>query len=101
MVKKEEVKKYSKADFVSMVAKQTGLTKVDSNKAVDAFVESVTHILSKGDEVSFIGFGKFSVGERAARIGRNPQTGTEIKIKASKVARFGVGQKLKDAVNGK
>ena len=62
---------------------------------------SNTFDINLGDEVSFIGFGKFSVGDRAARIGRNPQTGKEIKIKASKTPKFSAGQKLKDAANSK
>jgi nucleoid DNA-binding protein len=101
MAKKKEVKTYTKGEFVDLVAKKTGATKTDSNKALDAVIESLTEVLKAGDAVSFIGFGKFSVGERAARDGRNPQTGKTIKIPASKVAKFTAGQGLKDAVNGK
>ena len=99
--KKKEVKNHTKAEFVDLVAKKSGLTKADSNKALDAVIESLTDVLKGGDAISFIGFGKFSVGDRAARIGRNPQTGKEIKIKASKTAKFTAGKALKDSVNSK
>ena len=101
MAKKKEPKSYKKDEFVSLVAKKSGLTKADSDKALNAVLESLTEVLKAGDAMSFIGFGKFSVGERAARDGRNPQTGKTIKIKASKVAKFSAGQGLKDAVNSK
>ena len=99
--KKKEVKNHTKAEFVDLVAKKTGATKADSNKALDAVLESLTEVLKGGDAVSFIGFGKFSVGDRAARAGRNPATGKEIKIAASKAAKFSAGKALKDAVNSK
>jgi len=101
MAKKKEPKSYKKDEFVDLVAKKTGATKADSNKALNAVLESLTEVLKAGDAVSFVGFGKFSVGDRAARDGRNPSTGKKIKIKASKVAKFTAGQGLKDAVNGK
>ena len=84
MAKKKEPKSYKKDEFVSLVAKKSGLTKADSDKALNAVLESLTEVLKAGDAMSFIGFGKFSVGERAARDGRNPQTGKTIKIEASK-----------------
>ena len=101
MAKKKEPKNYKKDEFVSLVAKKSGLTKADSDKALDAVLESLTELLKAGDAMSFIGFGKFSVGDRAARTGRNPATGKEIKIAASKAAKFTAGKALKDAVNGK
>ena len=67
--------------------------------ALDAFVEAVSSSLQKGEDVSLVGFGTFTVSERAARTGRNPQTGAEIKIPATKVPKFRAGKKLKDAVN--
>ena len=83
------------------MAKKSGATKSDSNKSLDAVIESLTEVLKAGDAVSFVGFGKFSVGDRASRTGRNPATGKEIKIAASKAAKFTAGKALKDAVNGK
>lgn len=88
-----------KDEFVAKVAEKTGLTKAAAAKAVDAFAESVTETLSAGDSISLTGFGKFSTSERAARTGRNPQTGASIKIPASTVAKFTPGKALKDAVN--
>jgi DNA-binding protein HU-beta len=76
-------------------------TKDNANRSVDAFIEAVTDIVKNGDSVNFIGFGKFSVGDRAARTGRNPKTGELLKIKASKAPKFTAGKGLKDAVNGK
>lgn len=88
----------NKQDLIAEVAAKTGLTKKDSEKAVNAFGEVVTEFLAKGEKVQLIGFGNFEVRERAARKGRNPQTGKEIKIKASKVPAFKAGKALKDAV---
>ena len=90
----------NKNELISSIASETGLTKTDSAKAVDAFVASVTKALKSGDEVRLVGFGTFTVRERAARTGRNPQTGKEIKIAAAKVPAFRAGKGLKDAVNG-
>ncbi len=89
----------SKADIVDKIAKDAGISKAASEKAVNAFIEAVTNSLKKGQPVTLIGFGTFSVGKRAARKGRNPKTGEEIKIKAKKVARFRPGAALRDAVN--
>ncbi len=89
----------SKADIVDKIAKDAGISKAASEKAVNAFIEAVTNALKKGQPVTLIGFGTFSVGKRAARKGRNPKTGEEIKIKAKKVARFRPGAALRDAVN--
>lgn len=101
MAKKKEVKNYNKAEFVSLVAEKMDATKDNANRSVDAFIEAVTDIVKNGDSVNFIGFGKFSVGERAAREGRNPKTGEVLKIKASKAPKFTAGKGLKDAVSGK
>ncbi|MCR5389392.1 MAG: HU family DNA-binding protein [Lachnospiraceae bacterium] len=91
----------NKAEFVEAVAKATKLSKKDAEAAVNAYNETVTKALKKGDKVTFVGFGTFDVGKRAARTGRNPQTGAEIKIKASKAPKFKAGKALKDAVNKK
>ncbi len=91
----------NKTELVDAVAKSSGLTKVDSKKAVDAVFEEITKSLKKGDNVQLIGFGTFKVTDRKARDGRNPQTGETIKIAACKVAGFTAGQALKDAVNKK
>ena len=89
----------NKADFVAQVADAAELSKADSARAVDAFIEVVKQALKKGDDVTLVGFGTFSVRKRAAREGRNPQTGDTIKIKASKNPAFKAGKALKDAVN--
>ncbi|WP_192485349.1 HU family DNA-binding protein [Cysteiniphilum marinum] len=101
MTKKTEVKNYNKAEFVALVAEKMNATKDNANRSVDAFVEAVTDIVKNGDSVNFLGFGKFSVGERAAREGRNPKTGEVLKIKASKTPKFTAGKSLKAVVNGK
>ncbi|MBS9781402.1 MAG: HU family DNA-binding protein [Gammaproteobacteria bacterium] len=88
----------NKTELVEAVAKSAGLSKADAGKAVDAFVDSVTNALVKGDKVTLIGFGTFETRKRAARTGRNPRTGEEIKIAASKTPAFKAGKKLKDAV---
>ncbi|OSM00342.1 putative histone-like protein [Magnetofaba australis IT-1] len=77
------------------------MTKAAATAAVDAVVASITEALKSGDAVSLIGFGTFSVSERAARTGRNPRTGKEIKIAAAKLPKFKPGKGLKDAVDGK
>lgn len=89
----------NKSDFVSAVADSAELSKADAGRAVDAMVEVVKKALKKGDTVTLVGFGTFSVRKRAARQGRNPQTGAAIKIKASKSPAFKAGKALKDAVN--
>ena len=89
----------NKSELVDAIAKDTGLTKKDSEAAVKAFVEAVSKALSKGDDVQLVGFGTFSVGKRAARTGRNPKTGETIKIKASKSPKFKPGKALKDKEN--
>ncbi|MEY3508181.1 MAG: hypothetical protein RIR44_1413, partial [Bacteroidota bacterium] len=79
-------------------AEDAGITKVQANAALDSFVDTVTKTLKKGDKVTLVGFGTFSVSKRAARTGRNPQTGEAIKIKAKKVARFKAGKELSSKV---
>lgn len=89
----------NKLDLIAEVAKNTGLTKTDATKATDALLDAVTAALKKGDEVRLVGFGTFSVASREATTGRNPRTGEEIKIAASKQPKFKAGQVLKDALN--
>ena len=91
----------NKAELVEAIAKKTTSTKASVENTLDALMETVTATLSRGDSVALIGFGTFSVSKRAARKGRNPATGAEIKIPASKVAKFSSGAKLKKAVNKK
>ena len=88
----------NKAELVDRVAKKTQLTKKDVSATVEALFETIQEALKAGEKVQVIGFGNFEVRERAARKGRNPQTGKEIKIKASKVPSFKAGKALKDAV---
>lgn len=88
----------NKTELVEAVAKSAELSKADANKAVDAVVDAVTEALAKGDKVTLIGFGTFETRERAARTGRNPRTGAEIKIAATRIPAFKAGKKLKDAV---
>lgn len=91
----------NKAEFVSLVAEHMESSKADAEKAVNAFIAGVTEVLSKGDSVTFVGFGTFKTTERKARTGRNPQTGKEIKIPAAIVPGFRAGKALKDASNKK
>lgn len=89
----------NKSDLIDAVAAQADLSKADASRAVDAMVDSITNALKKGDKVSLVGFGVFSVRKRAARQGRNPKTGQSIKIPAGKTPGFKAGKALKDAVN--
>ena len=91
----------NKSELVSAIAEKTSLKKNDAEKAVKAFTEVVAEELKKGDKVQLVGFGTFEVAKRAAREGRNPQTGAPMKIKASKAPKFSAGKALKDLVNGK
>ena len=88
----------TKQEFVDQVADRAGLSKKDAADAVDAFLETVEDALKRGSDVTFSGFGKFSVSERSAREGRNPATGERIQIAASRVPRFTAGAGLKKAV---
>ena len=89
----------NKAELVDAVANAANLSKADAGRAVDAVVNSITNALKKGQQVSVVGFGTFSVKHRAARSGRNPRTGDTINIAASNVPGFKAGKALKDAVN--
>ena len=89
----------NKAELIDAVADSADLPKASATRAVDALFAAVSASLKKGDQVSLVGFGTFLVRERAARTGRNPRTGEEIKIQSSKVPAFKAGKALKDAVN--
>ena len=84
----------NKAELVQKIADEAGISKAQANAALDSFTDAVTKTLKGGDKVTLVGFGTFSVSKRQARIGRNPQTGEAIKIKAKKVARFKAGKEL-------
>jgi DNA-binding protein HU-beta len=84
----------NKAELVTKISDDAGITKSQANAALDSFVEAVTKTLKGGGKVTLVGFGTFSVSKRNARTGRNPQTGAVIKIKAKKVARFKAGKEL-------
>ena len=88
----------NKAELISAVAAEAGLSKVDAKRAVEAFVSAVTGALKEGDKVSLVGFGTFSVSERSARTGINPSTKATISIAAKKVAKFKAGAELADAI---
>jgi nucleoid DNA-binding protein len=91
----------NKAELIDALASNCDLSKAAAGRAIDGLTEIITEALTKGDTVSLIGFGAFSVGARAARTGRNPKTGAALKIAASKTPKFSAGAKLKAAVNGK
>ena len=88
----------NRLEFVNTISRKMGATKKDADKAVTAFIDTVTEALVEGRKVQLIGFGTFEVRERAARKGRNPQTGEEIEIPASKIPAFKAGKSLKDSV---
>ncbi|MBF0256493.1 MAG: HU family DNA-binding protein [Gammaproteobacteria bacterium] len=89
----------NKSELIDAMAESADISKAAAGRALDGFVAAVTEAMKKGDTVSLIGFGSFAVRERAARTGRNPQTGATINIKASKTPSFKAGKALKDAVN--
>ena len=89
----------NKTEFIAAVAEKAEISKKDSEKALKAFVDVVTEQLKAGDKVQLVGFGTFEVSERAAREGRNPQTGADMEIPASKSPKFKAGKALKDIVN--
>jgi DNA-binding protein HU-beta len=95
---KEEI--VTKSEFVDQVADRSGLGKGEADKAVNAVLDTVQEVLQRGGEINFTGFGKFSVADRGARQGVNPQTGEKIQIAASRVPRFSAGSSLKKAVKG-
>ncbi len=88
----------NKAELIEAMASSSKLSKADAKRALDGFIESTTKALKKGDRVALVGFGSFSVTKRAARKGRNPQTGKEITIKAKNVVRFKAGAELQAKV---
>ena len=89
----------NKTELVAAISEKTELTKKDSEKALKALIDVVAEELKKGEKVQLVGFGTFEVSERAARTGKNPQTGAEIKIAACNAPKFKAGKALKDAVN--
>ena len=89
----------NKSEMIDHIAKQADISKAAATRALEAMTGAVKTTLKKGGSVSLVGFGAFAVGERAARTGRNPQTGAAIKIKAAKVPKFRPGKALKDALN--
>ncbi len=93
------VLRVNKSELIDAIAADAGLSKADAGKALDATLSAVTGSLRRGDTVSLVGFGTFQVKSRAARTGRNPQTGATIQIAAAKVPGFKAGKALKDAVN--
>jgi DNA-binding protein HU-beta len=90
----------NRKELIDALASKTDSTKADAERSIAAIIDIVTATLKKGDSISLVGFGSFEVRKRAARTGRNPKTGAELKIKASKVPAFKAGATLKDAVNG-
>lgn len=89
----------NKTELVAAIADEAGLSKKDAEKALKAFTDVVTEELKKGEKVQLVGFGTFEVSERAAREGRNPQTGAAMKIAASRAPKFKAGKALKDLIN--
>lgn len=89
----------NKQELIENIAESADITKAAAGRALDSVIDSITDSLKKGDSVVLVGFGTFSVRSRAARTGRNPQTGEEIKIEAANVPAFKAGKALKDAVN--
>ncbi|MBY0759269.1 MULTISPECIES: HU family DNA-binding protein [Sellimonas] len=89
----------NKTELITAVAEKAEISKKDSEKALKAFIDVVTEELKKGEKVQLVGFGTFEVSERAAREGRNPQTGKTMKIEACKAPKFKAGKALKDAIN--
>ncbi|MBI1835707.1 MAG: HU family DNA-binding protein [Flavobacteriia bacterium] len=89
----------NKAELIDAIAAESGLSKVDAKKALDGFVSATANAMKSGDKISLVGFGSFSVSNRAARTGRNPQTGKEIKIASKNVVRFKAGAELSAKVN--
>jgi DNA-binding protein HU-beta len=94
-----EGKEVNKTELIEEIAKSADLTKASAARALDAVIDAVTNSLKNNDSVTLVGFGTFTVGERAARTGRDPRTKEAIQIKAAKVPKFKAGKALKDAVN--
>lgn len=91
----------NKANLIDTVAKEASITKGQAGKAIDAVLESIENAMEKGDKVTLVGFGTFSVAHRKARTGRNPSTGAPLHIPAKQVPKFSAGSKLREAVMGK
>lgn len=89
----------NKSELIDAIAKSADISKATAGNALDGALDAIKAALKKNDSVTLVGFGTFKVGKRAARTGRNPRTGEEIKIKAAKVPKFSAGKALKDAVN--
>ncbi|MBX3630843.1 MAG: HU family DNA-binding protein [Nitrosomonas sp.] len=89
----------NKSELIDAIAKSANISKATAGSALDGTISAITDALKKNDTVTLVGFGTFKVGKRAARTGRNPRTGEEIKIKAAKVPKFSAGKALKNAVN--
>jgi DNA-binding protein HU-beta len=89
----------NKTELIEHIAVHTDISKAAATRALESVIDAIKTTLKKGDSVSLVGFGTFAVGKRAARVGRNPRTGTAIKIKAAKVPKFRPGKALKDALN--
>ena len=88
----------NKAELIDAMANESGMTKADAKKSLDSFMSATANALKGGERVALVGFGTFSVSDRAARKGRNPQTGSEIKIEAKKVVKFKAGNELSSSV---
>jgi DNA-binding protein HU-beta len=91
----------NKAELIEKISKDAGISKAQADSLIDSFTHSVIATLKKGDRVTLVGFGTFSVSERAARTGRNPQTGATLKIKARKVPKFKAGKDFSESINKK
>ncbi|NTV96876.1 MAG: HU family DNA-binding protein [Thiobacillus sp.] len=89
----------NKSELIDAIAVSADISKAAAGRALDGAMDAIKKALKKGDMVTLVGFGSFYVGKRAARVGRNPRTGTDIKIKAAKVPKFRAGKALKDSVN--
>lgn len=89
----------NKTDLIDAISTNSGLTKADSKRALEGFISATTKTLKSGDKISLVGWGTFSISKRAARTGRNPQTGKEIKIAAKNVVKFKAGSELAKTVN--
>jgi DNA-binding protein HU-beta len=89
----------NKSDLISQMASDAGITKAQATSALSSFIDATTSCLKSGDKLVLVGFGTFSINERAARIGRNPRTGADLKIAAKKVVKFKAGSELSNNVN--
>ncbi len=99
IILKNQKKRMNKVELINAIAAETGLSKVDSKKALDSVIKNLSDVLIAGDKITFIGFGTFSVTERSERTGMNPATKQPITIKAKKVAKFKAGAELTNAMN--